>query len=438
MDNKKSVKKPTHIFDLNDDCLTSIFNYLDGKSFFQLHVVHPRFHKPIQMALKNVCIQLEFQYGRTTETTLNQIEKFFAKHGNDIKSLAFSVQQFWHYPAYIDLLLRNYCANGNVKNCTFENIHILQQIVEKNPHFIEALQMLKIKKTQMDQSTIASILNAVGETTKLDFELHDLKQMTNIRPTHNITNLHFVANGIHDFTDDDIKDVPIIPTIKHLTLLANDRNYKILRKFPNIESLEISDLNDELDYMVQPIENLQKLKKLSYYGVAKNKMASIISQVSANLEELQLIWTEEGCDHLNIIELLCSISNLKILYLHTSVLFDASFVKLAQRLKNLQSFVFYGSFYGTTRNQEKIAEKNLCEFIRQAGQLRTLKYWMPNLDLKYVNKLYNNFVSVREKQNAEHLLYVVLFNQTQPAKCIYRNRWVKMRIMSHFDVSTLE
>lgn len=137
------VPRALQITDLNDDCLTEIFKYLQLEDLNSLSVTNTRFFNPIKSAVPYI------------ETTLNNLRSnfkynkdFFVNFGDQVRNLHF--QYFQPYPfatIFFEKILNDFFRGNRVKHCTFTRCALSKGFVLRNAEFFRSLETLNLVET---------------------------------------------------------------------------------------------------------------------------------------------------------------------------------------------------------------------------------------------------------------------------------------------------
>lgn len=433
-----SEQKELNIFDLNDDCLMAICELLESKDLFGLYQSHSRFHHAIAGAVNNVCVKLSTSDFKTTKDK-EHLDNFFKLCGDRIKKIKFYVDSTWT-TINIGQLINNYCANGNVKNCTFSNFNFTFFFIRSNFQFFRSLKSLCLCECDMNKAVFIMLMKAIDGIKEFSIDRNrdwfDTVQMLTKFTTFELDQLTIDYWAL--LSRDELSQLKVNSSVKQLNMLINNRNEFLLQHFAHVTSLELKGYKIYDNSILTSILKLKNLKKLSLrFSTAPETdiepaelQSFLLALGSSNtLDALTLDLTEIN-DNYEICQTLCQITNLKKLCLYTEdICFNSLMLGYARNLSKLQVFeIFIRDAYFDVTDEEV-----MLEFVELAKNLKSLSFRVFNLNSSLVyHQFYESLARIRENQSSKFVLNVEIFDRQLGPIFIQKTKWVQMRINDDF------
>lgn len=415
-----------NIFDLSDDCLAEIFKLLETKDFLELYKVHRRFHPAIKSALKKVFIDI----GSIDESQndMEEIENFLDIFGNEIRNLSINALNL--EPETVEYLIDRYCADGNVHHCRIDKYKIGKEFVKKNVKFFNSLKSLYIYDVKITVPAVKPFLRAIKKIKKLEvanfckIDFYLLAKLSSMKAFET-----YESYACNNLTMAKIDKLPLLATVKKVTLNSSKLSGYLIEQFPNVENLTLVAMSD-CESILSPVLRLKCLKKLALLFSARGVFRAIIAKLaeSNTLEHLNICYdTSHEDNETDVNAILCKMTNLISLILSPVVPNSLKLPELAHNLKKLQRFEIIHP--NDNPPDECIDEAALFEFIRLAENLRSLKLdrFLLKDDLTY-EQLYERFANIRQTQNSQHVLYVDMLDKNHEPVFMQNNKWVQLTI----------
>lgn len=271
---KMSKKSPAlikgmKIIDLNKDCLINIFKYLSYTDLYNLNGIHAAFNAAVDHVARTVSFELSItKFDSIGWKEMKHIDNFVKTFGDRISHLKIRIardssvcSKLMH--THLELLIEQYCCNGNVRFCSFIDRFVLtKEFLQRNKKIFKSLQSLRIDYL-MENDNLLWLMDFVVSNEIKKFQLcgGHLSITTQVLKKIASSKLETCILRVlsKDKISDQISNLPINRNLKHLNLFGVSFNPAHLIHFPNLETLEFFKYKK---HPLDPILELPQLKKL--------------------------------------------------------------------------------------------------------------------------------------------------------------------------------
>lgn len=281
MDQEEGLK----LLDLNDDCLTEICKFLKFEDLCHLYEANKAFGAAIGNALQSSDAGIWFTMDLRFNPHNKNIKSFLDVFGNKIKFLKIAT-----WKQVCEDVIEAYFAGGNVKSCVLSfTSKLTKEFVSNHWIFFKSLKHLEIKSFHIQNYNLQKLLDAIT-----DIETFEI--VFNFR--YNINDICLSKLLLTPVTKLDLKQLKYLPeeeinnlcdntSVKYLCLAATPQNFRILRHFKAVESLEL--YYEEL--FASPSLEI-KMKDLKYLKITCKK--HLAARLKSFLNELRVLKTENS------------------------------------------------------------------------------------------------------------------------------------------------
>lgn len=425
-----SEKFTTNILDLNENCLIEICKFLGANDLLALYEAHP--HPVLYNPIKFVISKIKINFYR-----IKQIENFCKIFRNQFSNIRIDI----HIPdlpvrSARELLINNY-KNGYVEHLEI-GCHILTQKMFKR-NLLSLKSLKSFRSWGIDsRRTFTTMLKDLKDISSL--YICDAKFVFGTDLLKNIIHCHHLESLSIDTKQVTFKSKQCVrlnfPSIKHFKLMVRYNKADlsvILKHFPNIQTFNLEqNCRAEISNMHE-ILNLSKLKDFSVCcfndRLPLEPLFSVISKLAEinALDSFELKIPVPGSKiNGNLIHVLCKMSNLKTLKLHASSSFNIKFIKIAEKLKNLQEFEFYSS-YNINKQYNKAV---LLLFALTNENVRKLNFYSCNFEIPSIEDFYDQLVVICQSGKNKRCLNVTLYDDKhikRSKSSLYTNKLVNLK-----------
>lgn len=418
-----------NIFDLNDDCLIKIIEYLDFNDILNLSKINLRFNEAIGASLTKTAVNI-------SNENLGEMEVFLKIFGGQVKHMdILGIEP--SNQAQVKELIRKYCNIGKVEHCTLNGLNIKEDFLETNINFFKSLKTLIMpEQANIETPIFYRILDTMTNIKYLDVNFsqcvrRDVPTLLSKLVAHQLETLYLL--NMSNVTENDINNSP---KLNSLNELATDQ-VLFLMCFPNIKKLQFLFFERPSSiFSLSPILDLLHLKELSLFSLhEKPELYSLLSQLADRnaLESLTLCLLNTDNDeftynafidfeaNFDIIHVLSRFTKLKSLNLQANWQLYFRLFYLVEQLPEL-CHLNIGEHERTFKDMLSI-NGLICGIIGVAKSLNSLYVRMPDLCNEFnsdiFHQFYKSFSNIRENQSNKALLKVRLYKNKEEPKYGY-------------------
>lgn len=389
---KRELNKKMNIFDLNQDCLTSVFTYLDCNDLVNVKAAHSQFDAALEFVIRTRLFKLSVRTVTfTLSSEMRKIFKFFQFFGKYITKLYIAYEESAFggaqkevliYLTYIEVLIEQFCKNTQFQYCRFEGIALQSQFFLNNKSKFES-----VKELHMGNYSIACDFNWVFRvfTSLKVLRMDNLISVNTGEFFQNIICSHLEIlefTGYQDFMELSPKEITTLPvnlTVKVITIdVFTTLTHTFLKHFPNVERLKFR-IVEIFRVPEQLLNDLPKLKYLEikcgyeydnlgtflYAAGEQNKLVSLKLYgfpLIVPLKSFEALTKLTKLEHLTL--------TISSIHIYPSVV--VALAQLSTALISLKYFEFYGSGSGANTTGRQFMD-SILQFVKNAKQLTVLK-----------------------------------------------------------------
>lgn len=419
-----SENEKLKITDLNSDCLSEIFKYLNHNDLVNLKGAHSAFNSAtdhVASITKYEFVIKDRHKSRKVSNVIRSIDTFLQYFGDKIQHFHIKCYQGTSHEQcnsilylHIETMLKFYCGNGNVKHLSITGFELREDFVRQNLRLFTSLEFLNaaIDEDKLDWFVeffkTTGLNDSIGST--FDTEVNIFEKLVS-------TLFENLSMQFSHVTDEDLVPENLGSarnhTLKHLELHGNPYHTTVLAHFPNIETLAYHHLEE--DHELLSILELPKLKTFELtYGflefsnvepflikVARQNKLNSLTLNSERLSDTEPNEYEKHEEEKRLVQILCKMTNL------TELKLNHHLERMGSSLKNLRTF------YCDPAN-DYVDSRFVLEFAKKAKQLIFLDVgckFNKNKG-KDIQMFYDNLVKIRQSQDATKVLYFANLRST--------------------------
>lgn len=420
--------RETNIVDLNDHCLSNIFEFLDSEDLYNLHKIHKRFNT----AIGDVFAHGKVEFWIDDESFEPQWESFLKEFTELTNSVCIYFEEH-----DVEEFFKKY-RMSNIRKCIFENIKVSSELVQNNQHFFAQLKWLMLSYNAIENESFQMILNNINQINvlKISDNIGYIENISSVIAT--ITSYPLKSLRLHTtpnstLNQEEIDKLPVNTSVKELFIDGKDIG--LLKHFRGVEKLYL--LYKSLIVYTTPIEveNLKDLE-LNFEGITQTGdleliLSDLVKRYSNTLEkfELRLPFHNFNVDMKVVGDYIRKLSNLKDLWLSSKDSFRLSMLDFAQDLEQLENFYMFG--YHKHFLDIGDFRSTLCAFVSFATNLRHIYLLAPTSTTEqFFQDLYNDLARLRKIcGNNRQLLVTIVEDEKYRKHRIDTNNLITMEIL---------